>query len=643
MFVSTWLYFVVIAFLILSNYLGIVVSAVLLVLVCLIKYRKIPLLIVWVVFLTIVVRLDAKVNKDDIYRVTQIKANYLIAANARNGKIIIYDKNNSLYGDLVSVADLIELKSNRNPLIFDFSAYLRHSGIRYQGIDPRLKKSASTLSTLLYKRFLGLSEIKREYVLTYLYNQKSPPIFDNIVYSGGLAHKSLINGLCVLINYWLDKKYHAYVNCLLYFILYILFPGYAALLIGLLYSLLKLVATDKAERLMMLSLIFLTIDRSLLIHGSFLFLYLSELGRFINLRDDYLGKKFTLIFLQLLLFKSANLFLTIFFKLYRVLLAITIFSTLMIRWVPESFLLYWQSLLGSLNTFAELFTIDTVPGYLSLLLFIVLLSSRLLLCKLLLPLILPLVQFQSYLDPWTTVTVLSVNQADCAVIKLPFNSYNLMIDAGETYYGKNVETIILPYLKASGIFGLNALILTHADHDHIGGAENILKQQYVKELIYLPQRIDHDDFSLLIPDDLNTTVNYQGLQPDNESSLVCLFYLKGIAYAFLADISSVQEKILTDNYRLEEFQILKLAHHGSKTAGSEEILSLANWQYALISSGRNNLYGHPSAEVLERLDAYNLPYLTTAEEGYLQIKSLGPLHFIITGSGKFGIIKQTKR
>ena len=90
----------------------------------------------------------------------------------------------------------------------------------------------------------------------------------------------------------------------------------------------------------------------------------------------------------------------------------------------------------------------------------------------------------------------------------------------------------------------------------------------------------------------------------NNNSLVCKLVYMNFSMLFTGDIEEVAEKQLINLYSetgLLNATVLKVAHHGSKTSSSEEFLELVNPDFALIGVGQNNLYGHPSADVITRL------------------------------------------
>lgn len=92
----------------------------------------------------------------------------------------------------------------------------------------------------------------------------------------------------------------------------------------------------------------------------------------------------------------------------------------------------------------------------------------------------------------------------------------------------------------------------------------------------------------------------------NNNSLVCKFVYKDFSMLFVGDIEAVAEKAILKKYKNNlgflKSDILKVAHHGSKTSSIIEFLQAVNPQYALIGVGKNNKFGHPNKEVLDRLE-----------------------------------------
>ena len=110
---------------------------------------------------------------------------------------------------------------------------------------------------------------------------------------------------------------------------------------------------------------------------------------------------------------------------------------------------------------------------------------------------------------------------------------------------------------------------------------------------------------------------------NNNASLVLKLNLLGKKILFTGDIEKeAEQEILKYNNLDLKCDILKLAHHGSKTSSSLDFLLKVKPEFAIVSTGVNNIYSHPSKEVVERLNKLNLDLINTAESGAVRIKIL---------------------
>lgn len=110
--------------------------------------------------------------------------------------------------------------------------------------------------------------------------------------------------------------------------------------------------------------------------------------------------------------------------------------------------------------------------------------------------------------------------------------------------------------------------------------------------------------------------------PINNNALVCKLCYKTFTCIFTGDIEEETEKILVSKYGITDIlksTILKVAHHGSKSSSIEEFLKLVQPKIALIGVGKNNLYGHPNNEVLERLENFKCKIYRTDINGEISI------------------------
>ena len=226
---------------------------------------------------------------------------------------------------------------------------------------------------------------------------------------------------------------------------------------------------------------------------------------------------------------------------------------------------------------------------------------------------------------------LDVNQGDCCLITTRFQK-RILIDGGkgiedEYDYG---EKVVGPYLLDHGIKRIDYLIVSHFDSDHCGGLFYILENFDVRNIIIGKQaekyhnliefmKLQQKKKVNLICVEANDIINLDRecrieiLFPDtnneisknkiNNNSLVFKLYYKKISILFTGDIEEEAEKVLVYLYKEKlKSDILKVAHHGSKTSSSEEFLKYVRPKIALIGVGKNNIFGHPSGSVIQRFE-----------------------------------------
>ena len=105
---------------------------------------------------------------------------------------------------------------------------------------------------------------------------------------------------------------------------------------------------------------------------------------------------------------------------------------------------------------------------------------------------------------------------------------------------------------------------------------------------------------------------------ENDNSSVIYTELNNHKFLFMGDAGVEVEKYLLEKYNLQDIDILKVGHHGSKTSSSKEFINEINPKYSIISVGKNNRYGHPNKEVLENLDDSKI--YRTDQDGSIMFK-----------------------
>ncbi|MCE4046980.1 DNA internalization-related competence protein ComEC/Rec2 [Bacillus sp. Au-Bac7] len=256
------------------------------------------------------------------------------------------------------------------------------------------------------------------------------------------------------------------------------------------------------------------------------------------------------------------------------------------------------------------------------------------------------------------VTFINVGQGDSILINEPFNRGTYIIDTGGTMeYQKEEwqerensyevgEDTLVPYLKSKGITKIDKLVLTHGDMDHIGGSVALIKSIPVKQILMPKSSNQPNDkekeiwelarqknipvffvgegdgwtngnsvFQIIAPG--RNTVNSSG---ENDGSIVISAQIGGLSWLFTGDIEENGEEMLLAAQSNLETDVLKVAHHGSKTSTTEAFLEEVNPDIAIISAGKNNRYGHPDKGVLKRLQAKKITVWRTDVNGTISFK-----------------------
>ncbi len=260
------------------------------------------------------------------------------------------------------------------------------------------------------------------------------------------------------------------------------------------------------------------------------------------------------------------------------------------------------------------------------------------------------------------VTFLDVGQGDSIYLEYEDRT-TILVDGGSTDVMNVGKYRIKPFLLSQGTDELTYVIMTHADGDHINGLKELMEDGQIKIRNLVLPDISNKDQGYLKMESLarekNITVSYCKAGDriiDGELTLFCLHPNKGVtavdtnSYSAVfsvrygefdllltGDLGKEQEGALlrnltdgtlwgNDGARPQvEYDILKVAHHGSKNSTTDEFLSLLQPKHAFISCGLNNRYGHPHQELLERLKAAGSDIRITYAAGAIQIETDGSL------------------
>ena len=249
-----------------------------------------------------------------------------------------------------------------------------------------------------------------------------------------------------------------------------------------------------------------------------------------------------------------------------------------------------------------------------------------------------------------TITMLDVGQGDGILLRGPKGD-TYFIDGGSSDVSQLTKYRIEPFLKSQGVGELDYVFITHGDKDHYSGIEEMLIRQdigvKVKHLVF-PSNWKQDEelqqlgnlarkqgVSLLVMEAGQSIVEgdmqlvcVQPTMSDTKSSgnagsLVLALYYYDFSMLCTGDVEDDGEATLTKRVRGQTFDVLKVAHHGSKHSSSMPFLQTICPKVALISAGEANSYGHPHKETLERLQSMKCKVLTTIKNGAITLQTDG--------------------
>lgn len=237
-------------------------------------------------------------------------------------------------------------------------------------------------------------------------------------------------------------------------------------------------------------------------------------------------------------------------------------------------------------------------------------------------------------------------QADACLLE--YNGDFGLIDAGDN----DDEKTIVQFLNEKGVSTLDFIIGTHPHADHIGGMDAVINQFDIGD-IYMP-RVQNNTKTF---EDVLTAIEAKGLsitspiagnkfsfngipitilapmrtyEDLNNNSIVAKLNFNDFSCIFTGDIEAEAENdILQSGYDVSA-KMIKVAHHGSETSSTQAFIDTVNPQYAIVSVGAGNTYGHPDPTIMQRFLNKSITAYRTDECGTIQIKTDGTSIDIIT-------------
>ena len=233
-------------------------------------------------------------------------------------------------------------------------------------------------------------------------------------------------------------------------------------------------------------------------------------------------------------------------------------------------------------------------------------------------------------DGGLTVHFIDVGQADCALLEC--GGEYMLIDGGN----REDSQLVISYLEQQGVEALKAVICTHAHEDHVGGLPAVLAV-YPTAGVYAPTTtytsnsvddcvyyVDQQGLAITIPDpgevltlgetELTVLGPTRTYAETNDTSIILMAEYGSNRFLFTGDMETAAENDMLDFWDGRwswDVDVLKVGHHGSSTSSGYRFVYETDPEYAIISCGKDNSYGHPHDEVVSRYQDAGVPMLRT--------------------------------
>ena len=224
------------------------------------------------------------------------------------------------------------------------------------------------------------------------------------------------------------------------------------------------------------------------------------------------------------------------------------------------------------------------------------------------------------------VYIIDVGQGESILITTDEKS--MLIDAGENNMGDEV----LEFIDTLGLDSLDYALATHPHSDHIGGLDTVLENIPVGEVLDVIEQknipltqVDSGDTIDLGSGAVVTVLGpvTEEVEDLNNTSVVCRLDFGETSFLFNGDQEEPMEQLLIENNANLDCDMMTMGHHGSSTSSSREYLDAVSPEYASISCGKANKYGHPHDETVENLEQLDIPYYRTDLSGNITFTSDG--------------------
>jgi len=572
--------------------------------------------------------------------------------------------------------------NNTIPNMFNYKKYLYYNDIHYIMTVNNIEKISNNTNVIYYLRELISQRIDKiyksnEYIKIFILGDISM-IDDNIIESyrqNGISHLFSISGMHIslfasIILYVLKRisynNFYNYTIVIVFLTIYTLLVGSSpsvirSLIMYILFSINKIfnLKIKNIDIMCLVLIIMLLINPYYLYNISFQYSYIISFTlvlfsyKFKKTKNSF-KKSIYISFMSFLVsfpiciynFYQVNI-LSIFLNLLVIpLVNIIIFPLSLISFIIPyiSYILsIFINILQNISLFIYKYNLGVIafskPSVSIIIIYYIFIYLYLYNSKIIVIFVIIFIhKFYNYLDNKIEITTLDVGQGDSLLIRYSYNNGNILIDTGGQINSDYsiIGNKTIPYLKNIGINHLDYLILTHGDYDHMGEAINLVNNFKVEKVIFNCGEFNELEQELIkvldkkkipyyscikelnIDDNKLYFLNNKEYSNENDNSSVIYTELNNHKFLFMGDAGVEVEEDLIEKYNLDDIDVLKVGHHGSKTSSSEEFINEINPKYSIISVGKNNRYGHPNSNVLDNLEDSKI--YRTDQDGSIMFK-----------------------
>ena len=585
-------------------------------------------------------------NSDDYYKIT-IKSKEKIIGSYYSKEPL----NISLGDKITFKGTLSKPKNNTIPNTFNYRKYLYNHHVYYLVKIDNIKVISKTRSVKYkVKNYIVKRSEKfkhSDYFKAFLIGDKSEMDDYSIFQKNGVSHLFAISGMHLsllsgIILFLFKKSRFKEILACIFLILFSMITNYSASIYRSLLLFIYIVLNKKLDLRISTVNVLLLVVCTLLIFNPLIiydmgFLYSVSVSLGLILFNKYMKKNyFVNMFLTSFIAFLFSLPITLYYN-YEINLMQIINNVVIVPLV--SIIIYPLTILTFIFSFLE----PILNVFISILKFI---STHLIMINIIVPKVSLIFYFIYYVFLFMFLKtnrnifiLLIIIYTLCIKAKplIDFNTYVYFLDVGQgdssLIYSKHKVILIdtggndnikvsdntIKFLKSTGKSKINYLVLTHGDFDHMGEAINLVNNFKVEKVIFNcgpynelesglikvldKKKIPHYSCikELNIDDNKLYFLNNKNYGNENDNSSVIYTKLNNHKFLFMGDAGVEVEEDLIEKYNLQDIDVLKVGHHGSKTSSSKKFIDEIEPKYSIISVGKNNRYGHPNNEVLNNI------------------------------------------